>query len=177
MQTRKPSLLYVQTSNPLIPITSHEQFANNSAPAKVSSTTASGNLPNFSAYASSKASIQKAMETIHLESPQHGNFIIHPGFINTGGLGRKDSADNDEMRGFVDELLKWAVDEVELGADTMVALVGLSLRVLDGKGSGVERLNGRFFNATWDCELSVSSQGGSLKGVRGEWDLSISCAD
>ena len=55
------------------------------------------------------------------------------------------------MRGFLEALLKWAVDEVELGADTMVALVALG--VLEGVGSRVERLNGRFLNANWDCEL------------------------
>lgn len=93
------------------------------------------------------------METLSIEIPyaKLKNFILHPGFVNTGGLEREGVVETEAMQGFMGVLMQYAVDEVSLSADTVVALAALAAR--EGPdGKGVEALSGRFFNANWDCK-------------------------
>ena len=67
------------------------------------------------------------------------------------------------MTAFWEFILQYAVDDLSLGVDAIVALAVLGAddgSGVGGKGRVRKVLNGRFFNANWDLETVIEGEVG-----------------
>ncbi|KAE9369866.1 NAD(P)-binding protein [Stipitochalara longipes BDJ] len=110
-------------------------------------------LPFQSSYDASKAAVQKAVQILDMELREQGvlNFLIQPGAMVTD-LGR-DAVVGTEFQEMLGGWAKYMTDDIELPAQSMVALA-----VLAGneKGKGVDErikvLSGRYWDVKDDLE-------------------------
>ena len=112
-------------------------------------------LPFMSAYVSSKAAVQKAIQILDMELKEKGilNYLIHPGTIQTG-LGAQDGvALGKEMQDMVEAYAPYMLDTLALAADSLVALA-----VYSGKGEA-GFLSGRYWDVEEDLENILGKKG------------------
>lgn len=109
--------------------------------------------PYFSAYAASKAGVEKYTEVIDLELRSKGikTYAVHPCMcldtsIAVGCMNEVALEKDPGVKRFMDEFVPANTDKVSLPADTFVALC---------VEEGAKALSGRFVDATYDLEEQI----------------------
>ena len=109
--------------------------------------------PYFSAYAASKAGVEKYTEVIDLELRPKGirTYAVHPCMsletsIAVGCMNEVAREKEPGVRRFMDDFVVANTDKVDLPADTFVALC---------VEEGARVLSGRFVDATYDLEEQI----------------------
>lgn len=112
-----------------------------------------GSSPYFSAYAASKAGVEKYTEVIDLELRPKGvvTYAVHPCMsletsIAVGCMNEVAMEREPGVRRFMDEFVPANTDQVSLPADTFVTLC---------VEEGAKALSGRFVDATYDLEEQI----------------------